>query len=114
MKIRAVILLSFFIFEYFQVHATAADITPVKFESMSFASDLKIHFVDMSFMADEKWHVSGECATATSKTKVHVVSMSFMADKKIHLVDMAFMADREICITNPKDAPEEFWKAYRR
>jgi len=80
---------------------------------MSLFSDLKVFFVDMSLLADEKWHVAGQCTVANVQTKIHVVDMALLADKKIYLVDMALLADKKICITNSSDAPDEFWKAYR-
>ena len=93
--------------------ARAESVYAIKFESMSVLAEMKVKFVDLSILADEKWYVAGKCENAVSATKIKVVIFSSLADKKVKLESMSFAADKKICITNIGDAPKEFWDAYK-
>lgn len=109
---KKLIFLCFFLAITLPLKGANAGSIAAKFTDMSFSSDMKVYFTDMSFSADEKWYITGECSAA-SALKIYVTDMAFSADLKIYITDMKYGADRDICLVNPKDAPKEFWKAYK-
>lgn len=88
-----------------------ADVSPLRFAQFGIGSDLDVHFSHTPIMTDETWYVAGSCEGATTYTDIGVVDFSIGDDIAMFLAENRLMADRVVCIVNPDEAPDEFWKA---
>ena len=90
----------------FSGSAMAAEVYPIEFDRSGVGANLSIMFVDQVFEADETWYVTGKCENVGGTT-VAIVDSVFAATITVKVVANSKRADREICVTNPKDAPVE-------
>jgi hypothetical protein len=70
--------------------------------------ELRVQFTDI--LPDETWRIVGQCPRATRYTSIQVTDL--LPDKRVMISDI--LADHDICITNPREIPDEMWKHIKR
>ena len=77
---------------------------PIKIQEFGFA-DMTVKMTEYG-IADETWNIKGSCSYAVSFNTIKITEYG-IADMIVK-VNSYGIADKDICITNPSDAPDWF------